>query len=204
MNKVEQIFTDIVTRHRWRDHVCGTGSLLKNTENLRAQLPVILSELGCQSLLDAPCGDYSWMSHIVWPEGFRYIGADIVASMIDRLKTKWPDRDFRHLDIIKDPLPGADIMLCRDCLIHLPWADIRRVIQNVVDSDIQYLATTSYTRGEQNDIVIGGCHHINLCARPACFPEPLHAILDQGHQALEHHIMIWSRDQLKTVLENWQ
>jgi hypothetical protein len=204
MNDTEKIFTDIIQQHRWLDHICGTGSTMTNTENVRKYLPEVMAKLGCISLLDAPCGDYSWMSQVKWPEGFQYIGADIVAPMIDRLKTQWPDRDFRHINIITDPLPKMDVMLCRDCLIHLPWADIRRVIQNVVDSGIGYLAATSYLHGEQNDISMGGCHHINLRANPACFPDPLYAILDQGHQILEHHIMFWSRDQLITALENWQ
>jgi len=200
----EETFSRIIKQRFWRDHPCGSGSLLQNTQNLRDELPIVVQQLACQSLLDAPCGDYSWMSTVTWPEGFQYIGADIVSDMIDQLKSRWPDRDFRHLNIIHDPLPKVDIMLCRDCLIHFPWQAIRETIENFVRSGIQYLATTSYTVGQQEDIEMGGCHHINLCARPACFPPPLHAILDQGNPGREHHVMIWDREQLITVLENWK
>jgi hypothetical protein len=200
----EKVFDDIIRNRRWSDHPCGTGSLMSSTEKLREELPRVIAELECQSMLDAPCGDYSWMSQITWPEGFQYIGSDIVSDMITRLQEQWPERDFRHMDIINDPLPQVDIMLCRDCLIHFPWADIRRTVENVVRSGIRYLATTSYPRGENHDISMGHCHHINLLAEPACFPEPLYAILDQGVQTREHYIMIWSREQLQTALELWR
>ena len=204
MNDNEKIFGDIIRNRRWADHPCGTGSLDKNTENLRQQLPLIIQQLGCRTMLDAPCGNYSWMSLVEWPNDFTYIGADIVSEMIEDLCQRWPDRDFRHIDIINDPLPKVDIMLCRDCLIHFPWADIRRVVQNIIDSGIRYLATTSYTIAENHDIPMGHCHHINLQAAPACFPAPIHAILDQGNITREHYIMIWSREQLQSALELWR
>lgn len=200
----EIIFDRIINSGYWRDHPCGTGSLLENTENLRSQLPDVMRELGCVSLLDAPCGDYSWMSTVIWPQGFTYIGADVVSGMVQRLRQQWPAVDFRHLDITVDTLPQVDIMLCRDCLIHFPWQAIRQTVANVVRSGIGFLATTSYTPGEQNDIDMGGCHHISLRQSPACFPEPLYAILDQGHQTRQHHIMVWSREQLQQALDTWK
>lgn len=200
----EAIFSRIISQGYWLNHVCGTGSTMLNTTNIREQLPQVLKELQCNSLLDAPCGDHSWMSTIEWPQGFVYIGADVVSDMIVTCQQRWPDKDFRHLDIINDPLPQADVMLCRDCFIHFPWRDIRRALENIVASDIKYLATTCYISGEQQDIEMGQCHHINLKDQPSCFPEPQYAILDQGHQTLEHYIMFWDQQQLKTVLENWK
>lgn len=206
--ETQRVFTDIVIHRRgsatWHNHTCGTGSLMENTQNLRDHLPGVLAELGCTSMLDAPCGDYSWMSTITWPEGFRYIGGDIVLEMIENIKTQWPEQDFQHLDIIHDPLPIADIMLCRDCLVHLPWPDVKKVIENVVSAGIKYLATTSFLHGNQQEIVTGKHRPINLQQAPANFPEPLHAIWDQDDPLLGKHLMFWSRDQLVSALEHWQ
>lgn len=206
--ETEKVFTDIVIHRRgpgtWFGHTCGTGSRMENTQNIREQLPAALEHLGCTSMLDAPCGDYSWMSTITWPEDFGYIGADIVEQMINTLKSQWPTVDFRHLDIIHDPLPAADVMFCRDCLVHLPWADIKKVIENVVASDIKYLATTSFLHGDQEEITTGRHRPINLQQAPSNFPEPVYAIEDQDAPELGKHMMFWSKSQLTAALEQWQ
>jgi hypothetical protein len=66
-----------------RESVSGTGSELNRTYHLRRELPVLLSELKVRSLLDLPCGDFNWMAHVELGD-IRYVGADIIAELIDR------------------------------------------------------------------------------------------------------------------------
>lgn len=57
----------------------GLGSQLDATAGLRAALPAFLERHGVSSLLDVPCGDFSWLSTI--DLRIPYIGADIVEAL---------------------------------------------------------------------------------------------------------------------------
>jgi len=124
------------------ESLSGLGSGLGATEALRAALPDALRQLNVRVLLDVPCGDWHWISHVVLPID-RYIGGDIVASVVDRNRTRFADgrHEFRVLDLWNDPLPTADLLLCRDALVHFSNADIWRALNNIVSSDITFLAT---------------------------------------------------------------
>ena len=99
----------------------GRGSDLDNTETIRAALPALIREWGIRTMIDAPCGDFHWMSRL--DLGLeRYIGVDIVAELIELNRQKYrieAVREFRVMDLVRDRLPAADLILCRDCLVHL-------------------------------------------------------------------------------------
>src|SRR5262249_48072014 len=46
------------------ESVCGPGSSLSQTDEIRRMLPLLISETGTRSFLDAPCGDFNWMRHV--------------------------------------------------------------------------------------------------------------------------------------------
>ena len=61
--------------------------------------------------------------------GIEYTGGDIVPSIVEenrRLHAR-ESRRFVKLDLTRDVLPDADVLLCRDCLVHLSYANIRAV-----------------------------------------------------------------------------
>ena len=81
------------------------------------------------------------------------------------------------IDLIKDALPDADILHCRDCLVHLSYSDILEAIKNIKRSNISYLLTTTFSECEMNqDIVTGDWRIINLEKAPFNFPTPLKLI----------------------------
>ena len=78
---------------------------------------------------------------------------------------------------MRDHLPKADILFCRDCLVHLSNEDIAKSIQNIRQSDITYLLTTTFTQCDENhDIVTGDWRIINLEKPPFNFPKPMSLI----------------------------
>lgn len=85
MEGEQKVFSEIFQKNAWasRESVSGTGSELNRTYHLRRELPVLLSELKIRSLLDLPCGDFNWMAHVDLG-AIHYIGADIIAELIDR------------------------------------------------------------------------------------------------------------------------
>ena len=88
IKSMKEIFEDIIKHHRWQDVLCGTGSTMEFTAPLRKNLKSFLENYNVKSMLDAPCGDYSWMSITELPGEFKYIGADIVSDLITTNKEK--------------------------------------------------------------------------------------------------------------------
>lgn len=173
----EAVFRDIYRRHHWAgsESASGAGAAPDQVEHLRAALPALLTRLGVGTLLDLPCGDWSWMRTLELPVT-RYIGADLLPELIQPLAREHGDarHEFRVLDLTRDPLPLADLLLCRDCLVHLSYADIRRALANVAGSGIAYLLTTTFPATEENeDIVTGDWRVLNLERAPFGFPPPL-------------------------------
>jgi len=79
------------------------------------------------------------------------------------------------MDIVVDILPRADVILCRDCFIHLSNKDIVKAIKNFKNSQSSYLLTTTFTGLAQNDNLVSGrgWRPINLTLPPFSFPPPL-------------------------------
>jgi methyltransferase family protein len=160
----------------------GVGSDLKSTETIVRELPSLLRSLGVRSLLDVPCGDFLWMRHVDLA-GIEYTGADLIPSLVASLQSQFPSRHFRVLDLTVDPLPDADLILCRDCLVHLSSRLIRRAVNNIRRSKTMYLLTTIFpSRSSNRGIVTGDWRPLNLCAPPFDFPAPLR-VLREGHPA---------------------
>ena len=88
--------------------------------------------------------------------GIRYFGADLLPEVVEPLAAAFGDdrHEFLVLDCTRDPLPAADLMLCRDCLVHLSFADIRRTLANLTRSDISWLLTTTFPGPEANEDIV--------------------------------------------------
>jgi hypothetical protein len=177
------VFRDIYRRHHWAgsESASGAGAGADQTARLRRTLPPLLAELGVATMLDLPCGDYGWMRTLDLPVA-RYIGADLLPEIIEPLAAEFTGdgREFRVLDLTRDHLPTADLLLCRDCLVHLSYDDIRRAVANVLRSDISYVLTTTFPGSEPNeDIVTGDWRTLDLQQAPFQLPPPVR-ILNEG------------------------
>jgi hypothetical protein len=166
---------------RTGESVSGSGSSLAATEKLRTALPQALRDLGVKTLLDVPCGDWNWMSHVDLPVE-RYIGGDIVIPLIRRNQKRFGNsqRIFEYIDLCKDELPDSDLLLCRDALIHFSYKDIWRVIANITRAKIEFIATTTFpdTNANQDQSTGIPWRHINLESSPFNFPQPLIKLVD--------------------------
>lgn len=208
---IEEKFTQIYDGQSWGggegETVSGSGSTLRYTQNLREKLPDLFSAFDIQSVFDGPCGDFNWMQHVLKTYDLQYTGGDVVEKMIMDNNNKFasPRIKFIHLDLTKDPYPSADLMICRDCLFHLSFSDIKRVLQNFIKSGIPYLLTTTHIKPDtfQNqDIITGGFREINLLSAPFFFPkEVLYKIDDWVAPHPERAMCLWHREQIGHVLD---
>jgi len=183
----------------------GTGSELAATENLRLYLPELFSRLTIRTVLDAPCGDWNWMRNVNL-SGVDYTGVDVVSSIV-RSNSQWFSRSgvrFVHADIAKDELPTADLILCRDCWVHLSFADIAAVLENFRRSGATWLLASNSPTIEKNRNQDTGLNwrYLNLHRAPFYFPVPMETRKDHYPQEpfaislwrIEHlpQIQIWS------------
>ena len=171
------IFTQIYHDNQWQgDESCsGLGSSLVQTRTIIEALPGVLNKFGVTSLLDVPCGDFNWMSRVPL-DGINYIGADLVPQLIEQNLDRYANeaRSFKCLNLIEDELPKADMIFCRDCLIHLPYRQIFASIRNIRRSGAKYLMTTTFVDLKANhDIAMGDFRPLNLELAPFGFPEPV-------------------------------
>ena len=178
-----QIFTQIYERNFWSDpgSRSGAGSNLANTESIRRALPAMLSELAIGSMLDIPCGDFNWMKEIDLG-AVNYVGADIVPKLIARNNQLYRSarRSFVTLDLVLASLPRADLILCRDCLVHLSFGEIFSAIENMRMSGATYVLTTHFPNLVDNQ-PLPDLHWrpLNFERAPFHFPGPLRAIVEE-------------------------
>ena len=128
-------------------------------------------------MLDVPCGDFNWMRLL--DLRVDYFGADIVPQLIEMNQRKYsrPGRAFGLLDVVKDPLPRADLVFSRDLLVHLSERDIRSALENIFNSGAKYLVATTFTSRDKNvDIETGQWRTLNLQRPPFFFPPPIRLI----------------------------
>lgn len=193
----EEVFTYIYQTNKWHDPESrsGRGSNMERTAAVRAELPALLSRLGIDSMLDIPCGDFYWMKQVDLPVS-RYTGADIVADLVAANNQHYANaqRHFVKLNLLTDELPKADLILCRDCLVHFSFADIERAVDTIRRSGATYLLTTHFPEVSGNaDIVTGKHRCLNLQLPPFHWPEPLAEIAEghSGRKAGHKHLSLW-------------
>ena len=178
---MQDIFTNIVKNNEWKGvrSVSGGGSDLDQTERIAKELPALLNDLEISTMLDIPCGDFHWMKTVDL-DGVKYVGADIVKDLIDQNQKYQTDKiSFKCADVMFDKLPRVDLVFCRDCLVHLSFADTFRALKNICDSGSTYLLTTSFPERMENiDIVTGSWRPLNLEKEPFNFPAPLRSLVE--------------------------
>jgi hypothetical protein len=155
--------------------VSGLGSEAAATDALRTELPGLLRRHGIRALLDAPCGDAAWITSL--DLDVDYTGVDIVPSLIAantaRAKRRGIAGRFLVADITRDALPPADTILCRDCLVHLSFANIARALGRFRAAGAAWLLTTTFPGWNTNrDCEDGDWRALNMQRAPFSWPAP--------------------------------
>lgn len=205
MNR-EEIFTDIIDKNKWsysseekKISLSGEGSSLQSTINIRKYLPELFKKYNIQSIIDAPCGDYYWFKEINM-DLYTYTGIDIVKSLIDSNNNLYQKSNikFEHKDLCKSEIIKADLILCRDCLIHLSDEDSFKVLKNFKNSGSKYLLiTTNYENPCNLNISTGSFRHLNMQVSPFNFPPPLELIPENNTYFKDKSLGLWKLEDIK-------
>lgn len=200
----KSIFSQIYSQHYWNssESLSGPGSDWTEAEILAKKLPEIIEQLQIKSMLDIPCGDFNWMSRVNLK--CAYIGADIVPKLILSNRSRFRGVDFRELNLITDPLPPVDLIFCRDCLVHLSFADISKMIANLKIGNCKYFAATTFTRRKKNvDIHTGDWRPLNLQIAPFNFPSPVLLIDEQctagDNRYRDKSMGVWRMEDIRNI-----
>lgn len=183
--------------------VSGLGSEDLATAAIRDALPELLQRLGARSLLDAPSGDASWIGRMKLD--LDYTGVDIVPSLVQAnnqrvARGEWIGR-FLVADITRDALPHADVILCRDCLVHLSFDNIARAAANLRASGARFLLVTTFPEWDANrDCEDGDWRALNMEKPPFGWPAPRELIDERCEEGgggwRDKSLGLWRLDEL--------
>jgi Methyltransferase domain len=157
--ELETIFSRIYAEGQWgqsglaeRPFYSGSGS---HDDTIVATYVAAISEFasklgGPPSAVDLGCGDFNVGSRIR-PHFARYTACDVVPDLIkaNRKIHAGLDVDFLHLDLTRDEIPAADVILIRQVLQHLSNRDIARFVASVAGR-CRYLVVTEHLPGHED------------------------------------------------------
>ena len=154
-----KVFNKISNKGLWfeKDSVSGPGSTLHETSAIRTHLPRILEQYQINSIIDAGCGDLTWLRQIDLSR-VHYTGIDISETIIQHhIKNTQAERmRFLKADVCTSTLPAADLLIVRDVLVHLSNEDVQLFLANLQKSKIKYLLSSTFTQHKNINISSGG------------------------------------------------
>lgn len=183
--EMRRVFGEIHEAQAWGDceSVSGPGSTRARAASFLPDLIALVQSLGVGTLLDVPCGDFNWAAPLADAVS-RYIGVDVVPALIEANSRQHSsaNREFLCRDLVRQRLPSADIVLCRDALVHFSNADILDALANLRRTGAEYLITTTFVGDRSNpDIDTGGWRPLNLQQPPFSFPAPIALVDERCH-----------------------
>jgi len=179
---MRRVFGRIHAERAWGDceSSSGPGSTRERASHFLNALVELVGSLHVSVLLDAPCGDFNWAGPLAAAVP-RYVGVDIVPALIREnvRRSAAPNREFLCRDVVNQRLPAANLILCRDALVHFSTADAVAALANFKRTGAEYLIATTFVGERSNsDITSGGWRPLNMERAPFHFPPPL-ALIDE-------------------------
>jgi GR25 family glycosyltransferase involved in LPS biosynthesis/glycosyltransferase involved in cell wall biosynthesis/SAM-dependent methyltransferase len=168
-------FLEIYKNNEWW-FGSGVGSLpLNNVEYIKF-VQLFIEKNNIMSVMDFGCGDWQFSRFINWG-GTRYIGFDIVESVIEHNKTLFENDkiSFKVFTTGMD-LPSADLIICKDVFQHLSNKSVRQYL-DIFKARARYLLITNDDWPAVNllntDIDEGGWRPLLLDREPFCEAAPI-------------------------------
>ncbi len=147
----------------------GPGSLVSEATPFLQYLQNFLDTHNIQSVVDIGCGDWVLAREINWGDR-EYLGIDVVGSVLRKNKAKYGSEKikFIKLDAGSESLPQADLLICKDVLIHLPNSNIFHILAE--SKKFKYCIFVDDINTSENtanvNIPTYGFHQVNLMLSP--------------------------------------
>ncbi|MEU7697398.1 class I SAM-dependent methyltransferase [Streptomyces sp. NPDC039028] len=202
----ETIFTEVFRTNHWGspESASGPGSELRQTEAVRGALASVLARYPIRTVTDAGCGDVNWIRHV---DGFdrvdAYVGLDVVPDLVQLNQKRYGSErmSFQQADLSRDGIPAADLVLTRDCMVHLTHHEVLAFLARIATSGSTYLLATTYADlAENRDTTDGHWRPLNLQAAPFHLPPPIEHFdtdfTDNGRHHPGNGLGLWRIEQL--------
>lgn len=165
---------------------CGAGSTILNTQSIRARLPELFLEYGVKSIIDLPCGDFNWMAQTDL-SGIDYTGYDNDSQNIIIARGRDSKRGFEPrskklvmIDVLCGTIGTADLVICRDFLQHLPFAEAEPFMDKLRSVAPLALITSHLNQANSDISLPGDFRPLNLQVSPFSLDPPIEIINDCG------------------------
>jgi len=172
-------------------------------------LPELFDKYHIENLLDLGCGDFNWMSHVALKLN-KYLGIDVVDNIIESNMMEYATDgiQFKCQDIttvINEFLDDYDAVIIRDVLVHFSFKDIQTILNNIFQSNIKYLFTTSFLAETSNyDIHTGSWRRLNFMLPPFEFCPPIETIISysepyniNAYRYFDKTLSMWKVEDIK-------
>jgi len=181
------VFYSIYKSNHWNRYVdfdknnllvSGPGSMpgSKVTQTINKNLSLFIRKNNLKSILDIPCGDFSWISELVKANQITYVGYDIVEDIVNYNIKKFSSKKIKFFckDIVNETNFGNyDLILSRDFFIHMSNEDIKKVLFNIKKSKGKFFACSNNSDVKVNsNILIGQHRKVNLSIHPFNLGKP--------------------------------
>jgi hypothetical protein len=115
------------------------------------------------------------MREVIRASDVKYTGIDIVPSMIKDLVREFAAENrinFLEMDILNDIIPRGDLLIVRDFLFHLSYADINRFFVGLKRSTFKYILITTHKPDSfrNKDIKTGAYRRLDIFESPFVVP----------------------------------
>lgn len=167
---IEKVFTSIYQAKAWAENPSGEGSTPENTRLYRFFLQNFLKDHSIKNVVDLGSGDWGFSCLIDWT-GIQYTGYDICKEMIERNQAQFGSKtiNFIYGNGLRENLPKADLLICKDVLQHLPLDEIMILLPQLpkfkyalLINDVDPITLTT----ENIDVPAGSYRFIDLTKPP--------------------------------------
>ena len=134
----KDVFTEIFNTNYWNDNESKSGSVFAEDVLILHQ-SLIIKKLNIKSIIDIPCGDFFWFSKIINILDIEYPKRIFLTFVCQDVCNSTKKIQFKQLDLINDELPYGDLLLCRDCLFHFSFDNIKKAFENLKKSKFKYI-----------------------------------------------------------------
>jgi len=161
-----------------RSLLSGAASDRRTVSNLIKNINRIITEYKVSEVLDIPCGDFCWIQGVNLKE-IKYTGMDVCGYIIDKNRESHSSkmRSFLCGDIVSDPLPKNDLVICKDSFEVMSDEDIMLSIANIKKSGSKFLLITNKPFCLFNDpccnFSFSNIRDINILKSPFSLPSPI-------------------------------
>jgi len=155
---------------------CGGGSTIENNRTTIAFMNKLIRKYDIQSIADLGCGDFNWMKQVELNNVY-YVGYDWVWHT-DTLEYEFDEHrhiEFRVGNIATMDIIPADLVVCKDVMIHMDNDQAMEVLSNIRKSGARYMLLTSFNIPD-NERVVDNFAKINMELQPFLSGEKIESL----------------------------